>query len=105
MKQALNDGRFVCVLEVVPQQSPSRLAALEHIVQRGHLAGWPLLPAFADRVGLHSDLSPFGRCWGIGVLGFILAAFFRQGSLARKFAASDECDEGPWSGAVVVAQW
>ncbi|AIY41019.1 5,10-methylenetetrahydrofolate reductase [Collimonas arenae] len=58
LKQALNEGRFVYVLEVVPQQSPSRLAALEKIVQRGHLAGWPLLPAFADRVGLHSDLSP-----------------------------------------------
>ena len=67
MKQALNDGRFVCVLEVVPQQSPSRLAALEHIVQRGHLAGWPLLPAFADRVGLHSDLSPLE---GAGALGY-----------------------------------
>lgn len=54
------------MLEVVPQQSPSRLAALGHIVQRGHLAGWPLLPSFADRVGLHSDLSPLE---GAGVLG------------------------------------
>jgi methylenetetrahydrofolate reductase (NADPH) len=66
LKQALNEKRFVCVLEVVPQQSPSRLAALEQIVQRGHLAGWPLLPAFADRVGLHSDLSPLE---GAGALG------------------------------------
>jgi methylenetetrahydrofolate reductase (NADPH) len=66
LKQALNEGRFVCVLEVVPQQSPSRLAALEQIVQRAHLAGWPLLPAFADRVGLHSDLSPLE---GAGALG------------------------------------
>ncbi|RKL17425.1 hypothetical protein BFJ72_g15282, partial [Fusarium proliferatum] len=54
----LDERRFACVLEVIPQQSPARLAALEPIVQRGHLAGWPLLPAFADRVGLHSDLSP-----------------------------------------------
>ncbi|MFP6562516.1 methylenetetrahydrofolate reductase C-terminal domain-containing protein [Paraburkholderia sp. B3] len=66
LKQALNEGRFVCVLEVVPQQSPSRLAALEQIVQRGHLAGWTLLLAFADRVGLHSDLSPLE---GAGALG------------------------------------
>jgi methylenetetrahydrofolate reductase (NADPH) len=66
LKQALNEGRFVCVLEVIPQQSPSRLAALEQIVQRGHLAGWPLLPSFADRVGLHSDLSPLE---GAGALG------------------------------------
>ncbi|MDU4255493.1 methylenetetrahydrofolate reductase C-terminal domain-containing protein [Pseudomonas sp.] len=66
LKQALNEGSFVCMLEVVPQQSPSRLAALEQIVQHGHLAGWPLLPAFADRVGLHSDLSPLE---GAGALG------------------------------------
>ncbi|PFH30185.1 methylenetetrahydrofolate reductase C-terminal domain-containing protein [Burkholderia sp. JKS000303] len=66
LKQALNEGRFVCVLEIVPQQSPSRLAELGQIVQRGHLAGWPLLPAFADRVGLHSDLSPLE---GAGALG------------------------------------
>lgn len=54
------------MLEVVPQQSPSRLAALGQILQRGHLAGWPLLPSFADRVGLHSDLSPLE---GAGALG------------------------------------
>ena len=54
------------MLEVVPQQSPSRWTALAQIVQRGHLAGWPLLPAFADRVGLHSDLSPLE---GAGALG------------------------------------
>jgi methylenetetrahydrofolate reductase (NADPH) len=66
LKQALNEGRFVCVLEVVPQLSPSRLAALGQIVQRGHLAGWPLLPAFADRVGLHSDLSPLEGADALG---------------------------------------
>jgi methylenetetrahydrofolate reductase (NADPH) len=66
LKQALNEGRFVCVLEVVSQQSPSRVAALEQIVQRGHLAGWPLLPAFADRVGLHSDLSPLEGAAALG---------------------------------------
>lgn len=66
LKQALNEGRFVCVLEVVPQSSPSRLAALAQIIQRGHLAGWQLLPAFADRVGPHSDLSPLE---GVGALG------------------------------------
>lgn len=66
LKQALNARRFACVLEIIPQQSPARRAALERIVQRGHLAGWPLLPAFADRVGLHSDLSPLQ---GAGALG------------------------------------
>ncbi|CAB3962357.1 MULTISPECIES: methylenetetrahydrofolate reductase [Burkholderia] len=66
LKQALNEGRFVCVLEVVPQQSPSRLTAFEQIVQRGHLAGWPLLPSFADRVGLHSDMSPLEGAAALG---------------------------------------
>ena len=65
LKQALDDGRFVCVLEIIPS-SPARLAALGQIVQRGHLAGWPLLPAYADRVGAHSDLSPLE---GAGALG------------------------------------
>ncbi|WP_025112471.1 methylenetetrahydrofolate reductase C-terminal domain-containing protein [Pseudomonas sp. H1h] len=66
LKQALNEGRFVCVLEVVPQQSATRLAALGQIVQRGHLAGWQLVPAFADRVGLHSDLSPLEGAAALG---------------------------------------
>lgn len=54
------------MLEVVPQQSPSRLAALEQILQHGQLAGWPLMPAFADRVGLHSDLSPLEGTEALG---------------------------------------
>ncbi|MFY2106382.1 methylenetetrahydrofolate reductase C-terminal domain-containing protein [Achromobacter ruhlandii] len=66
MKQALDEKRFACVLEVIPQQSPARLAALEPIMRRGQLAGWPLLPAFADRVGPHADLSPLQ---GAGALG------------------------------------
>lgn len=66
LKQALNEGHFVCVLEVIPQQSPSRLASLAPILQRGHLAGWPLLPAFADRVGLHSDLGPLEGADALG---------------------------------------
>nr|WP_205702558.1 MULTISPECIES: methylenetetrahydrofolate reductase [Burkholderia cepacia complex] len=66
LKQALNEGRFVCVLEVVPQQSPSRLTAFEQIVQRGHVAGWPLLPSFADRVGLYSDMSPLEGAAALG---------------------------------------
>lgn len=66
LKQALDEKRFACVLEVIPQQSPARLAALEPIMRRGQLAGWPLLPAFADRVGPHADLSPLQ---GAGALG------------------------------------
>ncbi len=66
LKQALDEKRFACVLEVIPQQSPARLAALEPIMRRGQLADWPLLPAFADRVGPHADLSPLQ---GAGALG------------------------------------
>lgn len=66
LKQALDEKRFACVLEVIPQQSPARLAALEPIMRRRQLAGWPLLPAFADRVGPHADLSPLQ---GAGALG------------------------------------
>lgn len=66
LKQALDEGRFVCVLEVIPQQSSSRWTALEQIVQRGRLAGWQLLPAFADRVGPNSDLSPLEGAEALG---------------------------------------
>lgn len=66
LKKILNEGRFVCVLEVVPRQSASHLVALGQIVQRGHLAGWQLVPAFADRVGLHSDLSPLEGAAALG---------------------------------------
>lgn len=58
LKQALAQQDFVCVLEVIPQPSARRWAALEQILQHGQLAGAPLLPAFADRVGLHHDISP-----------------------------------------------
>lgn len=66
LKQVLNEGRFVCVLEVVPRQSASHWVALGQIVKRGHLAGWQLVPAFADRVGLHSDLSPLEGAAALG---------------------------------------
>ncbi|WP_290974215.1 methylenetetrahydrofolate reductase C-terminal domain-containing protein [Herbaspirillum sp.] len=66
LKQALNEGRFVCVLEAVPQPSASHLAALGQIVRRGHLAGWPLLPAFSDRVGPRSDRSPLAGAEALG---------------------------------------
>ncbi|MBP0599824.1 methylenetetrahydrofolate reductase C-terminal domain-containing protein [Herbaspirillum sp. LeCh32-8] len=66
MQQALNEGRFVCVLEVIPQHSPSRVAALAQITRRGYLAGWPLMPSFSDRVGLHSDMSPMEGAAALG---------------------------------------
>ena len=58
LKQALNEGRFVCVLEVIPQQSSSHLSALGQVLQYGRLANWPLLPSYSDRVGLRCDMSP-----------------------------------------------
>ncbi|MCC6160965.1 MAG: methylenetetrahydrofolate reductase C-terminal domain-containing protein [Nitrosomonas sp.] len=58
LKQALHEGSFVCVLEIIPRQSSSSVSALEQIIQRGHLAGWPLFPSFSDRVGARCDLSP-----------------------------------------------
>ncbi|MEK6419001.1 MAG: methylenetetrahydrofolate reductase C-terminal domain-containing protein [Burkholderia gladioli] len=66
LKQALDAQRFVCVLEIVPRNVPSQLARFAQLVQRGHLAGWPLLPAFADRVGHHSDLSPLEGAEALG---------------------------------------
>lgn len=58
LKQTLDRRCFVCVLEIMPQRSLPGFSELEYILQRGHLADWPLLPAFSDRVGQHSDLSP-----------------------------------------------
>lgn len=58
LKQTLDRRCFVCVLEIMPQQSLPGFSEFEHILQRGHLADWPLLPAFSDRVGQHADLSP-----------------------------------------------
>ncbi|MBN3726191.1 methylenetetrahydrofolate reductase C-terminal domain-containing protein [Burkholderia sp. Ac-20379] len=66
LQQALDERRFVCVLEIVPHPATPRLAALERIVQRGHLAGGPLLPAFADRVGHHADMSPLAGADALG---------------------------------------
>jgi hypothetical protein len=54
------------VLEVVPRQPPSRVAALEQILQRGQVAGWPIFPAFADRIGLQSDTSPLEGASAVG---------------------------------------
>lgn len=65
-KKALAEGRFVCVLEIIPQQARSRMAALQPVIQYGQLAGWPVMPAFADRVGMHSDLSPLEGAAAMG---------------------------------------
>lgn len=42
------------------------MAGGRYALEAAHPAGWPLMPAFADRVGLHSDLSPLE---GAGALG------------------------------------
>lgn len=56
LKQALCDGQFVCVMEFVPK--PHRMVAFEQLMARGHLCGWPMTAAIADRVGSNLDLSP-----------------------------------------------
>lgn len=56
LKQALHDKQFVCVMEFVPK--PQRVAAFERLMQRGHLCGWPMTAAIADRVSSNLDLSP-----------------------------------------------
>lgn len=66
MKQALLDGQFFCVLEIIPRQSSSSTSAHKNILRRGHLAGWPLFLSFSDRVGLHCDLSPLEGAAALG---------------------------------------
>lgn len=58
LKKRLDEGRFLCILEFIPRQSPSLIAEFQHVLLRGHLAGWPVATALADRVGAHSDQSP-----------------------------------------------
>lgn len=51
LKNELNNGRFVCVLEVLSRPSSYLKTELNKVLQRGHIAGWRIAPAFADRVG------------------------------------------------------
>ena len=64
-------------------------------MQRGHLAGWPLLPAFADRVGAHSDLSPLE---GAGALGDPAASLlhFQARTASARICCVRWGDEDPW---------
>ncbi|MFK3769334.1 methylenetetrahydrofolate reductase C-terminal domain-containing protein [Pseudomonas putida] len=58
LKSALREKTFVCVMEFVPKPSAERFAAMEAIMARGHLCGWPMTVAIGDRVGSPLDLSP-----------------------------------------------
>ncbi|MFJ4112845.1 methylenetetrahydrofolate reductase C-terminal domain-containing protein [Pseudomonas sp. NPDC089758] len=58
LRSALRDKTFVCVMEFVPKPSAERFAAMEAILARGHLCGWPMTVAIGDRVGSPLDLSP-----------------------------------------------
>ncbi|MCM2972542.1 methylenetetrahydrofolate reductase C-terminal domain-containing protein [Larsenimonas suaedae] len=58
LRKALNEHRFVCVVEFVPRRSADRLPGFEHIMQRSTLCGWPMVGAIADRVSSSDDLSP-----------------------------------------------
>lgn len=58
LKAALREKHFVCVMEFVPKPSAERFAAMEAIMARGHLCGWPMTVAIGDRVGSPLDMSP-----------------------------------------------
>ena len=58
LKTALHEKTFVCVMEFVPKPSADRFAAMEAIMARAHLCGWPMTVAIGDRVGSPLDLSP-----------------------------------------------
>jgi len=58
LKSALHEKHFVCVMEFVPKPSAERFAAMEAIMARAHLCGWPMTVAIGDRVGSPLDLSP-----------------------------------------------
>lgn len=58
LKTALREQRFVCVMEFVPKPSAERFAAMDAILARGHLCGWPITVAIGDRVGSPLDMSP-----------------------------------------------
>lgn len=42
LKTALREQNFVCVMEFVPKPSAERFAAMEAILARAHLCGWPM---------------------------------------------------------------
>lgn len=58
LKTALREQNFVCVMEFVPKPSAERFAAMEAILARAHLCGWPMTVAIGDRVGSPLDMSP-----------------------------------------------
>lgn len=58
LKAALRENQFVCVMEFVPKPSAERFAAMEAIMARGQLCGWPMTIAIGDRVGSPLDMSP-----------------------------------------------
>ncbi|MEN4827355.1 methylenetetrahydrofolate reductase C-terminal domain-containing protein [Pseudomonas sp. P39-UII1] len=58
LQSALHEKHFVCVMEFVPKPSAERFAAMEAIMARAHLCGWPMTVAIGDRVGSPLDLSP-----------------------------------------------
>ncbi|MEA5669788.1 methylenetetrahydrofolate reductase, partial [Pseudomonas sp. MH2] len=62
LRQALNDQSFVCIMEFVPKPTAQRFAALESIMARAQLCGWPLAVSIADRVGSALDMSPLDAC-------------------------------------------
>ncbi|AIR91251.1 methylenetetrahydrofolate reductase C-terminal domain-containing protein [Pseudomonas cremoricolorata] len=58
LKNALQQGQFVCILEFVPKPSAQRFAQVAAMMARGGFCGWPLTVSIGDRVGSALDLSP-----------------------------------------------
>lgn len=88
LQQALNAGHFVCVLEVIPQPAEQHWAAVAPMLQRGHLANWPLVPALADRVGPHTAMSPLA---GAQALGYPPSALLHFSGKAHEQADLLQC--------------
>lgn len=58
LKTALQEQQFACVMEFVPKPSAERFAAMDAIMARGQVCGWPMTLAIGDRVSSPLDMSP-----------------------------------------------
>ncbi|BCA26901.1 methylenetetrahydrofolate reductase C-terminal domain-containing protein [Metapseudomonas otitidis] len=58
LREALHTGSFLCIVEFVPKPDTARFAAFAQLMARGHLCGWPLCAAMADRVAGPADVPP-----------------------------------------------
>lgn len=66
LNKALSEQTFVCILEFVPKPDARRFAAVEALMARSQLCGWPLTLAIADRVGNPLEMSPLEAFRSLG---------------------------------------